>query len=48
MTVAPEGRELSRVDGRTDGRTNTTQLTVALGNFEKAPTKWTINKSCVR
>jgi hypothetical protein len=39
MITRPVGAELLYADGRTDERTEMTQLIVAFRNFEKAPTK---------
>jgi hypothetical protein len=37
MKIRPVGAELFHADWRTDGRTDTTKLIVALRNFAKEP-----------
>jgi len=37
LTICPMGAELFHAGGRTDGRTDTMMLIVALRNFAKAP-----------
>jgi len=37
MENRPVGAELFRADGRTDGKTDKTKLTIAFSNFANAP-----------
>jgi hypothetical protein len=37
MKISPVGAELLHVDGRTDGQTDMTKLSVAFHDFAKAP-----------
>jgi len=43
MKILPVGAELFHVDGRTDGRTAMTELTVVFYNFAKAPKNQSVN-----
>jgi hypothetical protein len=46
LKIRPEGAELLHVDGRTDGRTDMTQLIFAFRNFANSP-KNVLNIKCV-